>query len=87
MSSAPFAASTATSAAFQLGPLALVALLYARRVRTLALGANAVPGWRQACFYSGFVVIGAALTSLLPGIVSGPKGHVVPAAQAAGLGR
>ena len=23
-----------------------------------------MPGWRQACFYSGFVVIGAALTSL-----------------------
>ena len=58
------AVSTDISAALQLGPLALVALLYARRVRTLALGANAVPGWRQACFYSGFVVIGAALTSL-----------------------
>jgi putative membrane protein len=28
------------------------------------VGANPVPGWRQACFYSGFVVIGAALTSL-----------------------
>ena len=41
-----------------------MALLYARRVRTLAVGANPVPGWRQACFYSGFVVIGAALTSL-----------------------
>ena len=25
---------------------------------------NPVPGWRQACFYAGFVVIGAALTSL-----------------------
>jgi cytochrome c oxidase assembly factor CtaG len=58
------AVSTDISAALQLGPLALVALLYARRVRTLALGSNAVPGWRQACFYSGFVVIGAALTSL-----------------------
>jgi len=58
------AVSTDISAAFQLGPLALVALLYARRVRTLAVGANPVPGWRQACFYSGFVVIGAALTSL-----------------------
>ena len=23
-----------------------------------------MPGWRQACFYAGFVVIGAALTSL-----------------------
>ncbi len=58
------AVSTDISAALQLGPLALVALLYARRVRTLAVGANPVPGWRQACFYSGFVVIGAALTSL-----------------------
>jgi len=58
------AVSTNISAALQLGPLAVVALLYARRVRTLAVGANPVPGWRQACFYSGFVVIGAALTSL-----------------------
>jgi putative membrane protein len=58
------AVSTDISAALQLGPLALVALLYARRVRSLAVGANPVPGWRQACFYSGFVVIGAALTSL-----------------------
>ncbi len=48
----------------QLGPLAVGGLLYARRVRTLALAGHPVPGWRQACFYSGFVVIGAALTSL-----------------------
>jgi cytochrome c oxidase assembly factor CtaG len=39
-------------------------LLYARRVRTLAFEDRPVPGWRQACFYAGFVVIGAALTSL-----------------------
>jgi len=58
------AVSTDISSALQLGPLALVALLYARRVRTLAVGAHPVPGWRQACFYCGFVVIGAALTSL-----------------------
>jgi putative membrane protein len=61
---APLAASTSTSAALQLGPLAILGLLYARRVRTLAIEDRPVPGWRQACFYSGFVVIGAALTSL-----------------------
>src|ERR1700677_531328 len=64
MSNAPFAVSTATSAAFQLGPLAILGLLYARRAHTLAEDDHPVPGWRQACFYGGFVVIGAALTSL-----------------------
>ena len=60
----PLAVSTNIEAALQLGPLALVALLYAQRVRTLATTRNPVPGWRQACFYGGFVVIAAALTSL-----------------------
>jgi putative membrane protein len=60
----PLAVSADLSSAFQLGPLALVAVLYARRVRTLAEADHPVPGWRQACFYSGFVVIAAALTSL-----------------------
>jgi cytochrome c oxidase assembly factor CtaG len=60
----PLAVSTDIEAALQLGPLALLGLLYARRVRTLAVGAHPVPGWRQASFYSGFVVIAAALTSL-----------------------
>ncbi len=60
----PLATSADGSAALQLGPLALLALLYARRVRTLAVDGHPVPGWRQACFYSGFVVIAAALTSL-----------------------
>ena len=60
----PLAVSTNISTALQLGPLAIIALLYARRVRTLAFERRPVPGWRQACFYSGFVVIGAALTSL-----------------------
>jgi len=60
----PLAVSTSVSAALQLGPLAILGLLYARRVRTLAIDGRPVPGWRQACFYSGFVVIGAALTSL-----------------------
>ncbi len=64
MLSAPLAVSTGTSAAFQLGPLAILGLMYARRAHTLAADEHPVPGWRQACFYGGFVVIGAALTSL-----------------------
>jgi putative membrane protein len=52
------------AAALQLGPLALLALLYARRVRTLAPAQSPVPGWRQACFYSGVLLIGCALTAL-----------------------
>jgi putative membrane protein len=64
MLASPLAILTDTSDAFQLGPLAIMGLLYARRVRTLAVEGHPVPGWRQACFYSGFVLIGAALTSL-----------------------
>ncbi len=64
MLGAPLAVSTDTSAALQLGPLAILGLLYARRAHTLAEEDHPVPGWRQACFYSGFVVIGVALTSL-----------------------
>jgi putative membrane protein len=60
----PLAISTELLAVTQLGPLTLLGLLYARRVRTLALSGHPVPGWRQGCFYAGFVVIGAALTSL-----------------------
>jgi cytochrome c oxidase assembly factor CtaG len=62
----PIAVSTDIEAAFQLGPLAILGLLYARRVRTLAGDGRSspVPGWRQACFYSGFVLIALALTSL-----------------------
>jgi putative membrane protein len=62
--SVPIAASTAFDAFIQLGPLALLGVLYARRVRTLALQRHPVPGWRQACFYGGFLTIAAALTSL-----------------------
>ncbi|HEX3911079.1 MAG TPA: cytochrome c oxidase assembly protein [Solirubrobacteraceae bacterium] len=58
------AVSTDLEAALQLGPLLLIAILYARRVRTLGHTTHPVPGWRQACFYTGFVVIAAALTSL-----------------------
>jgi putative membrane protein len=60
----PLAVAADLSAAFQLGPLAILGLLYARRVRTLALEDHPVPGWRQACFYAGFVMIAVALTSL-----------------------
>jgi putative membrane protein len=60
----PLAVSTDISAAFQLGPLAIIGLCYARRVHTLASEEHPVAGWRQACFYAGFVVIAAALTSL-----------------------
>jgi cytochrome c oxidase assembly factor CtaG len=66
MLTVPLALSTEVSAAFQLGPLAILGLLYARRAHTLAEEDRAVPGWRQACFYGGFIVIGAALTSLGP---------------------
>jgi cytochrome c oxidase assembly factor CtaG len=52
------------SAVLQLGPLAILALLYARRVRTLSGGGHAVPGWRQACFYSGLALVGVSLTAL-----------------------
>lgn len=64
MLTVPMAVSTDISAALQLGPLAILGLLYARRARTLAEADHPVAGWRQACFYGGFVVIGAALTSL-----------------------
>jgi putative membrane protein len=66
MLTVPLALATEVSAAFQLGPLAILGLLYAQRARTLAAEDRPVPGWRQACFYAGFVVIGAALTSLGP---------------------
>ena len=60
------ASSTASplSVVLQLGPLLLVGVLYARRVRALAPSGHPVPGWRQACFYAGMVTIGAALSSL-----------------------
>jgi len=52
------------ASAQQLAPLALAVLLYARRARTLTSDGHPVPGWRQACFYSGFLLICAALTLL-----------------------
>jgi putative membrane protein len=58
------ATSTALEALIQLGPLALFGLAYAKRVHTLGRQDRPVPGWRQACFYSGFLTIGVALSSL-----------------------
>jgi putative membrane protein len=60
----PLAVSSDVLAATQLGPLMILGLLYAWRVRNLELDGRPVPGWRQACFYGGFVVIGVALSSL-----------------------
>jgi cytochrome c oxidase assembly factor CtaG len=64
MLSPPPASISGVSAVLQLGPLAAVALLYARRVRTLAAGEHSVPGWRRACFYSGLILVGVPLTAL-----------------------
>jgi putative membrane protein len=66
MAPLPLAASELLSDVIQIGPLVLAALLYARRARTLASSGKPVPGWRQGCFYAGFIVIGAALTGLGP---------------------
>ena len=64
MSIAPLAVSENVATAIELGPLALLGLLYARRAHTLAGGRHRVPGWRQTCFYGGLAVIAAALTAL-----------------------
>jgi cytochrome c oxidase assembly factor CtaG len=64
MIAAPLASSTAVQAALQLGPLAIVALLYARRAHTLSAASQPPPGWRQACFYGGLAVIALALVGL-----------------------
>jgi cytochrome c oxidase assembly factor CtaG len=48
------------------GPLALIALAYARRARRLGRSGHTVPGWRQACFYAGSLVIAAAVMGLGP---------------------
>lgn len=64
MISVPLAASNALSAIVQFGPLALLGLLYARRVRTLASMGQVVARWRQTCFYGGCLTIVAALTAL-----------------------
>ncbi len=47
--------------AIQFVPMALLCLLYALRVRALALSDQPVPGWRQGCFYAGGLVFARAL--------------------------
>src|SRR6266542_4005496 len=47
----------------QLVPVVLVALLYARRVRTLRRRGTAVPGWRVASFGVGVLLLVVALAS------------------------
>jgi putative membrane protein len=59
------AAATFTFAPLQLAPAAVSALLYAKRVRTLAGTPRAVPGWRQVSFYCGVALIVAVLVSPL----------------------
>jgi putative membrane protein len=49
----------------QVLPLVLVAGMYATRARTLAREGRPAPVWRQACFYSGLVVMLAALATPL----------------------
>ena len=44
-------------------PVAIAAVLYARRARTLALRGRPVPGRRQAWFYGGLLVLLVALVS------------------------
>jgi len=61
MLSVPLALSTDASAAVQLGPLAILGVLYERRARALAQAGDPVPAGRRACFYGGFVVIAVAL--------------------------
>jgi putative membrane protein len=60
----PPAVSTLLEAALQLGPLVLVGALYTRRVNALRAAGHPLPGWRQACFYSGLALIAVALLGL-----------------------
>jgi putative membrane protein len=64
MPTVPLAVSTDTAAALQLVPLAMLALLYARRTHTLAASAQPLPRWRVRCFYGGIALIAIALISL-----------------------
>ncbi len=57
----PFAVSLQLEDVIQLVPMALLCLLYALRVRTLAPSGQPVPGWRQGCFYAGCLVFALAL--------------------------
>jgi putative membrane protein len=60
----PVADSGVVQSALQVGPLALVGMLYLRRAHTLAKTRNAVSRWRLASFCGGLVLILASLTAL-----------------------
>jgi putative membrane protein len=65
MFSPPLALSADLAETIGVAPVAILAVaLYARRAKALARAGHPVPTWRQACFYAGFVVIAAALSSL-----------------------
>jgi putative membrane protein len=59
----PFAHVGADFAAFELLPMLVAAVLYAKRSATLAARGRPVPLWRQLCFASGLLVIVIALVS------------------------
>jgi putative membrane protein len=54
-----------TLAPLQLAPATIAGILYSVRAARLRDRGRPVPGWRQACFYGGLVLIVAALTSPL----------------------
>jgi putative membrane protein len=62
--SAVLAASVLSGTILQLGPLAILAWLYARRCRTLAASRRPVPRNRQISFYTGLGVVAIALGAL-----------------------
>jgi putative membrane protein len=64
MLTVPFAVSTDAAAILQLVPLAILAVLYARRARSLAEGAQRLARWRQTCFYGGLASVAIALGAL-----------------------
>jgi cytochrome c oxidase assembly factor CtaG len=57
-------ATTLSLAPLQLVPATLAGVLYAVRAHRLGEAGRPVPGWRQAAFYSGLVLIVLALTTL-----------------------
>jgi putative membrane protein len=61
----PVAHIAGTFAPLQLLPLAVLAVLYARRAATLAQRERPVPVWRQICFGSGLLLILVTLVSPL----------------------
>jgi cytochrome c oxidase assembly factor CtaG len=52
----------------QLAPTAIVAVLYARRARTLALRGTPVPVWRRVAFWTGIALVLVALVSPIDSI-------------------